>query len=80
MRDKTRFATDALQAVAANLKRAGRPETLFETISGGDKDFALLAQRLKAANITHVALALFPSEAVLLVAQLRAALPDCAID
>ncbi len=79
VRDRTRFATDALQSVAAALLSAGRSSVLTETFTGGDKDFGPLAQRLKNAAISHVALAAFASEAVLLVPQLRAVNPTLEI-
>ena len=71
VRDKTQFAIAALQPASAALVAAGRGPPLLETFAGGEKDFAGLAQRLKSAGISHVVIATFPSEAVLLVAEIR---------
>jgi branched-chain amino acid transport system substrate-binding protein len=71
VRDKTQFAQTVLQAAAAALSARKRSPALTETFAGGDKDFAALAQRIKAAGITHIALAAFPSEASLLVAEIK---------
>ena len=79
VRDRTQLATQALQAIAARLQAVGRPASFFETFAGGDKDFSGLAVRLRDAKITHMAIAAFPSEAALLVAQVRAVNPDLSI-
>ena len=79
VRDKTLFAGSALKPTAAALAAAGRRVPVLETFAGGEKDFAGLAQRLKVAGITHIALAAFPSEAALLVAEVRRANPDVMI-
>jgi hypothetical protein len=52
---------------------------LIETFAGADKDFTALAQRIKAAGITHMALAAFPSEAALLVGEVKQQVPGLVI-
>lgn len=79
VRDRTRFAQTAMAPVIAALRAQGRAPVLIETFAGGEKDFAGLAQRLKAAAVTHVALAAFPSEAALLLADVRKANADIAV-
>ncbi len=79
VRDKTQFAQSALQLTAAAMSARGRTPVLIETFGGGDKDFAALAQRIKAASITHLALAAFPSEASLLVAEVKKINPTITI-
>ncbi len=79
VRDKTQFAQSTLQMAATALSARGRTPVLVETFAGGDKDFAALAQRVKAAGVTHIALAAFPSEASLLVIEVRKLSPDVTI-
>ncbi len=79
VRDRTQLATTALQTVASALHAAGRPVAALETFAGGDKDFSALALRLRSAGITHMAIAAFPSEAALLIAQVRALNPSLII-
>ena len=79
VRDRTQFSQSELQPAAAMLAAHGRIILAIETFVGAEKDFARIAQRLNTANITHVALAAFPSEAVLLVAELRKANPALVI-
>jgi branched-chain amino acid transport system substrate-binding protein len=78
-RDKTLFATTAIAAATAAFVARGRTTALTEIFSGGDKDFGALAMRLKAANISHLVLAGFPSESALLVAEARRLMPDLGI-
>ena len=79
VRDRTQLSQSDLQPAAAMLAAHGRIILTVETFPGAEKDFAPIAQRLKTANITHVAVAAFPSEAVLLVAELRKANPSLII-
>ena len=79
MRDRTLIAQTAMVPVIAALRALGRAPVLVETFAGGEKDFAGLAQRLKASAVTHIALAAFPSEAALLLADVRKTNPDVAI-
>ena len=79
IRDRTKLSQAALQPVAAALAAAGRSALLVETFAGAEKDFTGLAQRIRAAEITHVALAAFPSEAVLLLQEVRKANPALTI-
>ncbi len=79
VRDKTQFAVSVMSSAVGALMARGRSPALVETFAGGDKDFGALALRLKAAHVTHLALAAFPSEAALLVAEVRAAAPHIAI-
>lgn len=79
IRDRTALAQSTLAPVARALGEAGRGVVLVETFAGAEKDFAALARRVKATGITHVALAAFASEAVLLVAELRKAVPALTI-
>lgn len=76
VRDRTAYAQEALSAAAAALAARGRPISTVETFAGADKDFAALGQRLSAAGITHMALAAFPSEAALLVTEVRKRVPE----
>ena len=79
VRDRTQYAISALQAVSAILTAHGRSVALVETYAGAEKDFVAIAQRISVANITHVAISAFPSEAVLLVAEVRKASPNITI-
>jgi branched-chain amino acid transport system substrate-binding protein len=79
VRDRTLMHQSTLQAAGVVLAGKARTVALVETFPGAEKDFAALAQRVKAANITHIALAAFPSEAALLALELRRAVPDAAI-
>ena len=79
VRDRTQFAQSTLQAVAAALGARKRTIILVETFAGAEKDFTALAQRIHAAKITHIALAAFPSEAVLLLAEINKANPGLTI-
>jgi branched-chain amino acid transport system substrate-binding protein len=78
-RDKTLFATTATAAAIAAFVARGRTPALTEIFSGGGKDFSPLAQRLKAANISHLVIAGFPNESALLVSEVRRLMPDIAI-
>ncbi len=78
-RDKTLFATTTIAAATAAFVARGRTIALTEIFSGGDKDFSALAQRLKAANVSHLVLAGFPSESALLVTEVRRLMPDLGI-
>jgi len=79
VRDRTQFAQNALQAASAVLAAHGRNAMLLETFAGAEKDFGGIAQRLKAARITHIALAAFPSEAALLLGEVRRVNPDVVV-
>jgi len=79
VRDRTQLAQTTLQAAADVLKARGRPAPLLETFAGAEKDFSALAQRLGTTGITHVALAAFPSEAALLMAELKKAVPGLVV-
>ena len=79
VRDRTQFAQTTLQQAAAALTARGPGIVLVETFAGGDKDFSALAGRIKAANITHIALAAFPSEAMLLLGEIRKSNPNVQI-
>ncbi len=79
VRDHTALARGITQDIFKSLTKRERPPILIDTFSGGDKDYAALAARLKAAGITHLALTAFPNEGALLVAEARAAVPELAI-
>ena len=79
VRDRTQNAQATLQQAAATLTARGRASALVETFAGAEKDFSALAQRIKASGITHIALAAYPSEAALLVAEIRKVSPDVTI-
>ena len=79
VRDRTLFAQTNMAPVITSLFAKGRAPVMTETYAGGEKDFSGLAQRIKAAGITHVALAAFPSEAALLVPDVRRLNPDVVI-
>jgi branched-chain amino acid transport system substrate-binding protein len=53
------------------MNAAGLRETMYEAITRGDKDFSALISRMKQANIAAVYLALYPTEAGLIVRQAR---------
>ena len=79
IRDRTQYAMNVMQSIAAIVTAQKRAILLVETFAGAEKDFTTLAQHIKAANITHVALAAVPSEAALLVAELRKLSPKLEI-
>ena len=78
-RDRTLLARGIIQDVFKELARRGRTATIVDSFAGGDKDYTALVGRLKAADITHLALAAFPNEGALLTAEAKAAMPELAI-
>lgn len=79
MRDRTQYSQEALQAAFAVLQAGGRSVSIVETFAGAEKDFSAMAMRIKAAGITHIALAAFPSEAALLIGAIRQQSPAVVI-
>ena len=79
VRDHTALARGITQDIFKTLTKRTRPAALIDAFAGGDKDFTALVARLKAAAITHLALAAFPNEGALLVAEARTALPELVI-
>lgn len=79
VRDRTQYAIEATQAILSALGAASRNVVVQESFAGGDKDFAALAQRIQSASVSHVILSAFPSEAGLLIGELRKANPAVTI-
>lgn len=79
VRDRTQYAIDAIHSVAIALGIKIRDVVLQEAFTGGDKEFTALAQRIKASAVSHVVLSAFPSEAGLLIADVRKLNPDVEI-
>ena len=76
VRDGTLQARALFQAAYRKVKAAGKRVGLVAVIRSGEKDFSALLQKLESAQVTHVALAAYPSEAGLLLAQASKLLPQ----
>lgn len=79
VRDRTQYAIDTTQAIVGALGPAARAVVVQESIAGGDKNFMGLAQRIKAAGVSHLVLSAFPSEAGLLIEDIRKLSPSLTI-
>ncbi|HRK17392.1 MAG TPA: ABC transporter substrate-binding protein [Hyphomicrobiaceae bacterium] len=79
VRDKTHYAVSLVQDALAVLEQSGRKPVAVEIISGGDKEFGAIAQRISAADATHVVVVAFPVEAGLLVGDLVSVMPTVEI-
>jgi branched-chain amino acid transport system substrate-binding protein len=74
--DRSIRSLGVIQAAQKTLGALGRPPVLVENYGSGDKDFSSLAARIAAAGISRIGLAAYPAEAALLIAELRAAVPN----
>jgi branched-chain amino acid transport system substrate-binding protein len=69
--DKTAYAQGLADVVKAQLNKSGVKETLYDTVTRGDRDFSALVSKLKQAKIDIIYYGGYHSEAGLLVRQMR---------
>jgi branched-chain amino acid transport system substrate-binding protein len=79
IRDRTQQAIGLAQTIDVTLRTAGHRASAVEVFAGGDKSFAAIVTRLKAAGVTRVALLAFPVEGGLIARELVEAIPDIEI-
>lgn len=71
LHDKTAGGNGVAEKVVGALKAGGVADPVLEGINPGEKDYAAVISKLKAAGVEVVYLSLFPAEAGLIIRQAR---------
>ena len=73
LHDRTVYGSALAEDVRQTLRRAGREEVLFAHVRAGEKDYSAIVHQLRAIGIDVLYFGGFPTEAAIIVRQLREA-------
>lgn len=80
LHDRTTYGAALAEDVRDTMRKTGREEVLFAHVRAGEKDYSAIVDKLKATGVDAVYFGGFPTEAAIIVRQLRqAGLSDVAL-
>ncbi len=71
--DRTTYGHGLASGVRQAMRQAGREEVLFAPVRAGEKDYAAVVEKVKAANADILYFGGYPTEAAIIIRQLREA-------